>query len=374
MNGRWAELAAERVRSALLAERVAADPVAAVRTLLAVQAQEHAFSRWTVGQRVAGEPVEEAVRRAVDEGRIVRTHVLRPTWHYVAAEDLRWLQDLTAERVLAGSAGWYRNNGVDDAFLGRAREALVRALEGGRHKTREELRGELAAAGLDVSGQRMTVALFDAEVRCLICSGPLAGNHHTYALVEERLPPAPRLEPEQATARLVARYLAGHAPASLKDLRWWSTLTLKQLRVGLEELGDAVAREVVDGVEYLRLAEPPDAGDASLVSAPEAPRFQLLQVFDELFVGYAETRRLLDPDGEFGAVLTIGWGELSHVIVEGDRLVGRWRQDRRRGELELTMRLSRPLDRDDLAELEKAAARFGAFFGKPATVALKERA
>ncbi len=369
MNGRRAELAAERVRSALLAERVATDPVAAVRTLLAVQAQEHAFSRWTVGQRLAGEPGEDVVRRALDEGSIVRTHVLRPTWHYVAAEDLRWLQDLTSERVLAGSAGWYRNNGADEAFLGRARDVVARALEGGRHKTRDELRSELAAAGVDVSGQRMTVVLFDAELRGLVCSGPLAGKHHTYALVEERLPPAPRLEPEEATARLVARYLAGHGPATLKDLRWWSTLTLKQLRAGLEDLGDAVQREVVDGVEYLRLAEPV-GGDGSLVTAPESPRFQLLQVFDELVVGYAETRGLLDPDGEFGAVLTIGWGELAHLVVEGDRLVGRWRQQRRGGSVELTMRLSRPLGRRDRDELAFAAARFGSFFGLPARLTL----
>lgn len=371
MHRRRAELAAERVRNVLLAERLATGPVAAVRALLAVQSQEHAFSRWTLGQRLAGRPVEEDVRRAVDDGLVVRTHVLRPTWHYVLAEDLRWLQDLTAERVLRASAGWFRNHGVDDAFLGRAREALHRALEGGRHSTREELRGALAAEGLDVSGQRMTIVMFDAEMRGLVCSGPLAGPHHTYALVEERVPPTPRLEPEEATARLLTRYLAGHGPATLKDLRWWCGLTLTQLRAAAEDLGDALEREVVGGVEYLRLAGDPGPSDPSLVTVPAAPRFQLLQVFDELFVGYSETRRLLDPDGEFGAVLETGFGELAHVVVEGDRLAGRWRQDRRGKAVELTVQLTRPVSREDREALEEAAARYGAFLGKETSVTVR---
>lgn len=367
MEERWNELAAARVRNALLGERTATDPVAAVRTLLAVQAQEPAFSRWSVGQRLAGSPGEADVVAAVDAGSLVRTHVLRPTWHYVAAEDLRWLQALTGERVIRASAGWYRSHGVDEAFLARSRDVLVRALEGGRHKTRDELRAELTAAGLDVSGQRLIVALFDAELRCLICSGRLAGKHHAYALVDERVPPQPALAPEEATARLVERYLRGHAPATLKDLRWWSTLTVAQLRAGADALGDRVVRERVGGVEYLWLADDPPRVEPGA----SAPRFQLLQVFDELFVGYSETRGLLDPDGEFGAVLHIAFSKLSHVVVEGERLAGRWRQDRRGEGLELTFELARPLDRYDIAELERAAARYGAFVGKDVAVTVR---
>lgn len=278
---------------------------------------------------------------------------------------------ITAQRVLAASAGWFRNHGVDEASLGRTREALARLLQGGRHLTRDELRELLTAEGLDVSGQRLIVALFDAELRCVVCSGPLAGSHHTYALVDERVPPTPRLEPEEATARLVARYLAGHGPATLKDLRWWSNLTLKQLRAAVEDLGDAVAREVVGGVEYLRLASEPAPGVDGLVRVAEAPRFQLLQVFDELFVGYSETRGLLDPDGEYGAVLSIAWGELTHVVVEGDRIAGRWRHDRRGKAVEVTVELARPLSRDDREALAEAAERYGSFIGAEVRLTLR---
>ena len=349
-----------------------------VSRLLAVQAQEPEFSRWSVAQRL-GSAHDAAVVAALDSGEIVRTHVLRPTWHYVMGEDLRWLQALCGPSVRRLSAGWYRNYGVDDEFLGVTRDQLVSSLQGGRAKTRNELRGELSAAGFDVSGQRLTAALIDAELRALICSGPLAGKHHTYALVEERLSPAPAVDEEEAVAKLVRRYLAGHAPASLKDLRWWSTLTLKRLRAAVESLGDEVAGEVVDGVEYLYLTETGAASraraPASLRAEPDGPpRFELLQVFDELFVGYSETRGLIDPDGEYGSVLPIGFSKMMHVVLEDDRLVGRWRRDKRSakdgGGQVLGIQLTRPMSEAELAELERAASRYGDFVGLETSVEL----
>lgn len=226
----------------------------------------------------------------------------------------------------------------------------------------------------------MTAALIDAELRAQICSGPMAGKHHTYALVDERLPPAPVLGEEEAVARLVRRYLAGHAPASLKDLRWWSTLTLKRLRAGVESLGDEVLSETVDGVEYFYLAQAqgaaqklgPATATVELRDEPSGPCFELLQVFDELFVGYSETRDLIDPDGEYGSVLPIGFSKLMHVVLEGERLVGRWRRDKRAakdgGGQVLGIQPTRPMAAADLAALERAAARYGDFVGLETTV------
>lgn len=339
-----------------------------VGDLLAVQAQEPALSRWSLGSRLLA-TTDEEIRAALDAGSIVRTHVLRPTWHYVRAEDLRWLQALTGPLVRRMSANWYRNHGVDDAFLAASRERLQESLTGGRAKTRPELRSELTAAGLDVSGQRLAAALMDAELRAIICSGPLAGSQQTYALVEERLPTAPVMTEEEATASLIARYLAGHAPASLKDLRWWSSLTLSRLRAGVAALGDAVEHEVVNGVEYLYLTDGVPVG-----AGAEPPRFQLLQVFDELFVGYRETRGLIDPDGEYGAVLPLGFSKMMHVVLEDGRLVGRWRRDRRGaregGGQVLSVRLTRPLTPADEAELRAAADRYGEFHSDSTTLIL----
>src|SRR5690606_34352291 len=186
----------------------------------------------------------------------------------------------------------------------------------------------------------------------------LKDGKHTYALVDERLPPGQELAPEEATARLVKRYLAGHAPATLKDLRWWSGLKVTELRRAVDALGDAVAKETIGRREYLWLgSDPPEQAAEDDVS------LELLQVFDELFVGYSETRDLLDADGEFGPVLQIGFSKMMHVVVDGDRLLGRWRHDRRKKTLVLTFDLNRPLATDEQTWLREAAAAYGAFMG-----------
>lgn len=385
-SGRARELAAARCWRLGLSRSRFTTVAEVVHGLLAVQAQEHAFSRWSVGQRLAdgerssggggagvagasgGAPggADVDVLDALASGDIVRTHILRPTWHYVSGADLRWLQALTGEIVVRGSAGWYRNHGVDAAFIAASRRLLERSLAGGRATTRQEIRLEFIEAGLDVSGQRLAAALLDAELKALICSGPVEGKHHTYALVEERLPPAAPLSPEEATAELVRRYLAGHGPATLKDLRWWSSLPLKRLRAAVDDLGDEIVSEQVEGVEYLWPAQDSPGRDCT----DEGPRFQLLQVFDELFVGYRESRGLVDPDGEFGAVLPLGFSRMMHVVLERDRLVGRWRSDRRGEALEITVHSTQPLSKADRAQLEQAVALYGAFVGLEATLSL----
>lgn len=370
-RARLRELAWARCQSLGLAAPRFATATQVVQGLLAVQAQEHAFSRWSLAQRTPSADDAE-VRAALDSGAIVRTHALRPTWHYVAGEDLRWLQALTGPLVRRMSAGWYRNHEVDEDLLTSSRERLVLALQGGRAKTRQALREELSAAGLDVSGQRLTAILMDAEVRALICSGPMSGKHHTYALVEERLPPTPALSEDEAIARLVRRYLAGHGPATLKDLRWWSTLTLKSLLAAIENLGDEVSREVVGGVEYLWAADtaPSEPRGASRAASTAQGQFHLLQVFDELFVGYRETRGLVDPDGEYGAVLPIGYSKMMHVVLEGERLVGRWRSDKQGGGQQIKIRPTRPMSADDFAGLRYATTRYGDFVGLETTTEL----
>lgn len=350
-------LAASRVRNALLGPRRMGAPGQVVDHMFALQAQEPALSRWSVGQRTT-RPDEASVIESLDSAEIVRVHALRPTWHYLKREDLGWVQALTGPRVLRASAGWYRNHGVDDGFLDTARAVVESSLGGGNAKTRNELKDDVAASGLDVSGQRMTALMFDLELKCVVCSGPLKKRQHTYALVEERLPPQTTLEPAEATARLVKRYLRGHAPSTLKDMRWWSGLTMADLRRAVEDLGDLVTIEVVGGAEYVWLtAEPPTE------AVEDASTFELLQVFDELFVGYSETRGLLDPDGEFGAVLQIGFTKMMHVVIQGDRLIGRWRADRRSKALDLTFDLSWPLSGSEEAALSEVARSYGAFVG-----------
>jgi len=166
-----------------------------------VQAQEHAEALWSLGMRVR-EGTAAGVQAACDRGDIVRTHVMRPTWHFVAAADLRWLLRLTAGRVRAREAGRLRELGLDAGTLSRADETLARTVADGEPRTRAELARALAAAGIDPAGQRIAHIVMNAELGAVICSGPRRGSQHTYVGLDRsgRVP-----TPPHAAARRTSR-------------------------------------------------------------------------------------------------------------------------------------------------------------------------
>ena len=161
-------------------------PVEVVDWLLAVQAQDFAGSKWAVGLRMQ-KATDASIEQAFNEGAILRTHLLRPTWHYVTPTDIRWLLMLTAPRVQAQCAHMYRRLELEPDVRRRATDAMARAVEGGRFATRDEMREVLESAGISTSGlQRMTYLMMNAELEGVLCSGPRRGKQFTYALLDER--------------------------------------------------------------------------------------------------------------------------------------------------------------------------------------------
>ena len=256
------------VRRRMAAQRLVGAPFAtaaeAVASSGAVQAQEHAEALWSLGMRVADVTAAD-VEAASDRGEILRTHVLRPTWHFVAAADLRWLLRLTGERVERGTAGRRRELGLDDATLARCDETLTAVLADREPRTRRELGAALEAAGIDMAGQRLPHTLGHAELAGVIVSGPRRGKQHTYLLLEDRAPAAPQRTREEDVAELVRRYFTSHGPATLRDFAWWSGLTMTDGRAGLAALGEElVGEEGTDGTLWFSAAaaasEPAPAG------------------------------------------------------------------------------------------------------------------
>jgi hypothetical protein len=213
-----------------------------VRVLGAVQAQDYAGAKWAMGQRAIG-VTDADVDRAFDAGAIIRTHVLRPTWHFVAPDDLRWMLALTAPRVSAAMGYYNRLLGLDRAVFRKSNETLTRALRDGRQRTRRELVSALTGAGVKVpTGQHAAHLLMQAELDGVICSGARRGKQHTYALLDERVPPAHTLERDEALAELTRRYFATRGPATLRDFSWWSGLTMADARRGAEAVGPFLQR------------------------------------------------------------------------------------------------------------------------------------
>ena len=209
----------------------------------AVQSQDYGPAKWSIAQRMDGTITDAEMDRAFDAGRILRTHVLRPTWHFVLPADIHWLVSLTGPRIRALSAYMLRTTGLDDGVLARSNEIVGRALEGGRHLTRAELRIEIDRAGIATDGFRMGYLMMHAEITLLVCSGALRGKSQTYALLDDRAPDARRLTRDESLAELTRRYFTSHGPATVKDFRVWCSLPAADARRGLDLVGGELQRE-----------------------------------------------------------------------------------------------------------------------------------
>ena len=343
-------------------QRLAGPPFGApeevVRWLLAVQSQDYGSAKWSVGERAAGAS-DADLDRAFSDGAILRTHVLRPTWHFVHPADIRWLQELTAPRVHALNAYYYRQTGLDDGIRERCNRLLADALRGGNHLTRKELEPVLAGAGV-AKGLGVAYVLMRAELDFLICSGALKGKQHTYALLEERAPDARSLPREEALAEIVVRYFAGRGPATAKDLRWWSSLTLAEIAQGIELAGARLEREEIGGVAYW-------SAGRTAVPRPESPKVHLLQGYDEYFMGYGESRGFCDGAG-FRPDLTERSAFTGAVVLD-TQLAGHWKRTVTKRALTVQAALYVPFDDAQSRALQAAADRHGQFLGGlPATV------
>jgi hypothetical protein len=320
-----------------------------VRRLVAVQAQDFAGAKWAIGLRLT--TVNDAeVERAFNAGEILRTHVLRPTWHFVAPEDIRNLLLLTGPRILQQNASMCRTLGLDAATLDRSSAIVARALEGGRYLTREALGAVVQASGISTDGlQRMAYIMMHAELTGVVCSGPRLGRRFTYALLDERVPPVRPVGREEALADVAARYDATRAPATAHDFAKWCGLTV----------ADATrARAALPAPKAVR----PRRGD---------PRVHLLSIYDEYVSSYRDRSAIVSPD--HGHRLVHQGAALVWAIVLDGQIVGTWRRVLARDRVTIQPTLFVRFSRAERDALGAAARRYGAFLGLPVEVTNAKR-
>ncbi len=293
-------------------------PADAVAWLGAVQAQDYAGAKWAIGQRVQG-ATDAAMDQAFANGTLLRTHVMRPTWHFVTPADIRWMLQLTAPRVNAVNASYYRRHALDDAVFLQSNAVLAKALQGGKQLTRAELASALQQAGIATGDVlRLTFLMIRAELDGVICSGARRGKQFTYALLDERVPQTKTLERDEALAELTRRYFTSHGPATLQDFVWWSGLSTADTRAGLEMVTSHLVHEVVDGQTYWFSQQTLFAKDLSQTT-------YLLPNFDEYTVGYTDRSALFDVL-RTGMVTPSANVALNHTIVMNGRIVGNWKR------------------------------------------------
>jgi hypothetical protein len=320
----------------------------------AVQAQDYPGARWALALRMrrasdAAPVADGVIERALAEGRILRTHVLRPTWHFVAPADIRWLLALTAPRILAASAPYDRRLGIVAAVIRRSNKAIAAALRGGVQLTRQELRAALERARVAADGvQRLAHLVMHAELDAVICSGARRGRQFTYALLDERVPTARVLARDEALAELTRRYFVSHGPAQVKDFAWWSGLTTADVRAGLDMARRHLADDLIGGHRYWfsssmrEIARPPKTA-------------WLLPLYDEYLNAYKDRRASLDP------ALWHGFGDrdpFSAPIVLDGQVVGGWKRTVVKKRVTIAVDLPFALTRTDERLVTGAARRY----------------
>jgi Winged helix DNA-binding domain len=334
--------------------------VDAVRWLGAVQSQDYGGAKWALGQRTR-EVTDADIDRLYDEGAILRTHVMRPTWHFVVPEDIRWMLELTGPRIRRGLAARYRELELDDDTVARAAAAFRSALAGGRHMTRPELGQVLSAAGISPQGQRLPHLLAGAELEGVIVSGPRRGKQHTYALLDERAPKGRVMERTEAVGELTRRYFRSHGPAQVQDFVWWSGLTMADARTGIAAAAPALEHEVLDGITFW-------SDPRSSRGEVRDPAAHLLPNYDEYTVGYRDRAGAVHPDHDFDPSLFSFGSILSNIVTVDGRVRGAWRRAAGQNAVKVEIKTMHRLEAAESEAVEESVRRLGRFLERPVVV------
>ncbi len=329
-------------------------PLWLVNWLGAVQAQDYAAAKWALGLR-SQSTTDREIEQAFTDGMILRTHVMRPTWHFVPGRDIRWMLALTAPRIHGANTLYYRQLELDGALLRRTRTVFAKALQGGKQLTRLELQAVLQAAGIKTDGLRLPYIIMHAELDALICSGARRGKQFTYALLDERAPDARTLDRDEALAELTKRYFVSHGPATLKDYRWWSGLSLTDAQAGVETVKKHLSHETVDEQTYWFAPSDPSPED-------RAQRVFLLPNFDEYVVGYTD-RSAIFNSSHVDKLDAHANPLFQHTIVVDGQIVGTWKRTLSKDSVWVKPVLFSPRTGSEERAVASASQRLATFLG-----------
>ncbi len=332
-----------------------------------LQAQDFGSAKWAIGLRLkqvaatsleAGiaPPTDMGIEQLFNESRILRTHLLRPTWHFVHPADIRWMLALTAPRIKALCKGPQRQLGLDRELFRRSNAALEKALRGGKKLSRQELEAALHRAGLKTGENRMSHFLIEAELDSIICSAGLRGRQFTYALLDEWAPEEKTagkgFQREESLAKLALRYFRSRGPATLADFAWWSGLTIADARLGVEINRSHYDHAEVEGTDYWWHA---DCFSHNISSA--SPQVLALPAYDEYTIAYTDRSLVVAPKHE----LWTANGILKPAILHNGQVVGTWQRATGKGHVTVKTELFRKLGK---RSIKTAFERYSAFVEK----------
>jgi hypothetical protein len=280
----------------------------------AMQSQDYSMAKWAVGMRTQN-PSDAAIEKSINAGEIIRTHILRPTWHFVHANDIRWMIELSAPNVKKATQYIDKQVGLTDSVFKKAWKVIEAELNRDQNLTKEDLTDRLARKKINAENLLITQILIRAELEMRICNGERKNNKVTYALFDRRVPPSENISRKDALVKLASVYFKSRGPATAKDFAWWSGLSMTDAAFGISGLGSDLKSTSVDGLNYLYFEN---------TQHQKKKVTTLLPPYDEYMVGYTEGRDVAFPadiDKSF-----IGNGIFKPLVLFNNTIAGTWKK------------------------------------------------
>ena len=320
----------------------------------ALQAQDYNMSKLAIGIRLPG-ATEKTIEQSINKGEIIRTHALRATWHFVVAEDLRWMLNLSADKIKKQLRTRHKQLELTEKDFSKSFRIISNMMKGGKHIAREEIVLRLKKEKFNITENRASFILLQAELEGIICKGMIADNNHAYTLMDTWVPPHKEWTREQATAKLALKYFSSHGPATVQDFVWWSGLTVTEAKTALHNIKQKLTSISVASHTYWLSRQ-------THLPSNHADAVYLLPAFDEFIIGYTDrtaalasqhVKRVVSSNGIFWPV----------VVVNG-QVTGTWKRSFTTGKMTIKMDYFNPHNKTIKKQVEQRAKELENFAGK----------
>ena len=312
------EISHHRLVSQKLLKTCSSSPQEIVQHLGAMQAQDYSMAKWAIGSRC--EATEKEIEEAINSGKIIRTHILRPTWHFVAADDIYWMLDVSGPQVKRIILAETKKQGYDEKEFDKINSRIEKMLSGNNHLTRNEIIQELNFK--KVPGEYIlspVLIMMYAELDGLVCNGKMRGKQMTYSLLEERVskPKSSKLTKEEGLAKLALRYFESHGPATILDFSWWSGFP------------STICKQTINAIE-LQLNSVEIEGQKYWFGKDYSPEnsfresVHFIAAFDEILISYKTREASILLEHQSKAFTNNGI--FKPVILENSKVVGTWKR------------------------------------------------
>jgi hypothetical protein len=320
----------------------------------AIQAQSESMSKWAIGVRMQN-PTVKNIEEAFNKGDILRTHILRPTWHLVRAEDIHMMLDLSAPKILNSLKSRHKELELTESVILKCHKIIEKSLSDAEHLTRQELADLFNNAGISTDENRLSHILFDAELNRLVCSGPLKDKKQTYSMLSKRVPVIKKLSKDEALAELASRYFRSRFPATIEDFIWWSNISVTDARKAVDYIKSDFSLETVSGIKYyIPLTVNEDINKKISVL--------LLPAYDEFLISYRDRTSSLSKVNNRKAVSDNGI--FYPLIVINGQVTGTWKRNIQKNSVTISLTFFHPAGKRIHQAISEKAKLYGEYLNK----------